>query len=118
MKNFDIQNIDKRKQNFRFIFHFILEPSLESQVDYPVKSIYSPLTPVEIKQGQEKDPYISVMLEQKRSTTAFSADKKIIFSVPSRRMLNEWKWLSLIDGILYRSTGKVGHTLLAKISPI
>ena len=34
-------------------------------VDYPVKSVHSPLTPVDIKQAQEKDPSISV-LEKKR----------------------------------------------------
>ena len=64
-----------------------------------------PLTPVDIKQAQEKDPSISVILEKKRANQSFSADEKKTLSVASCRLLSEWKWLSLIDGILYRKSG-------------
>ena len=73
-------------------------------VDYPVKLIYSPLTPVDIKQAQEEDPSISVTLEKKRSNQSFSSDEKKTLSVASRRLLSEWKQLSLIAGILYRKS--------------
>ena len=74
-------------------------------VDYPVKSVHSPLTPVDIEQAHEKYPSISVMLEKKRSNQSFSADEKKTLSVASHRLLSEWKWLSLIDGIFYRKSG-------------
>ena len=74
-------------------------------VDYPVKSVHSPLTPVDIKQAQEKDPSISVILGKKRANQSFSADEKKTLSVASHRLLSEWIWLSLIDGILYRKGG-------------
>ena len=63
------------------------------------------MTPVDIKQAQEKDPSISVILEKKRANQSFSADEKKTLSVASRRLLSEWKRLSLIDGILYRKSG-------------
>ena len=74
-------------------------------VDYPMKSVHSPLTTVDIKQAQEKDPSISVILEKKRASQSFSTDEKKTLSVASRGPLSEWEWLSLIDGILYRKSG-------------
>ena len=70
-----------------------------------MKSFHSPLTPVDIKHAQEKDPSISVILEKKRANQGFSADEKKTLSVASRHLLSEWKRLSLIDGILYRKSG-------------
>ena len=74
-------------------------------VDYPVKSVHSRLTLVDIKQAQEKDPSISVILEKKRANQSFSTDEKKTLSVASRCLLSEWKQLSLIDGILHRKSG-------------
>ena len=45
-------------------------------VDYPMKSVHSPLTPADIKQAQEKDPGISVILEKKGQTRVFRQMKR------------------------------------------
>ena len=63
------------------------------------------MTPVDIKQAQEKDPGISVILERKRSKQSFSANKKKTLSVASHYLLNERKGLSLTDGIFYKKSG-------------
>ena len=59
-------------------------------VDYPVKSFHSPLTPVDIKQAQEKGPSISLILEKKRSNHSFLVEEKKTLSIASRHVLSEW----------------------------
>ena len=48
-------------------------------VDYLVKSVHSPLTPVDIKQAQKNKNLVSLQYEKKRANQSFSADEKKTF---------------------------------------